>query len=150
MRALAEEVIKQLRIIEPERTIRLKADAFPPALGDRSMIREVFANLLSNALKYTTSRDPAVIEVNAKTEGDESVYSVKDNGVGFDMKYSNKLFEVFQRLHSAEEFEGTGIGLALVQRIIHRHGGRVWAEGQVNQGATFYFALSTRKEKEDG
>lgn len=149
MRALAEEVIKQFQIIEPERTARLKVDALPPTIGDRSMIREVFANLLSNALKYTAPREAAVIEVNAKTEGDENIYSVRDNGVGFDMKYAGKLFKVFQRLHSTEEFEGTGIGLALVQRIVHRHGGRVWAEGQVNQGATFYFALPIRKEKED-
>jgi PAS domain S-box-containing protein len=149
MRALVEEVIKQFQIIEPERTMRLKADVLPPALGDRSMIREVFANFLSNALKYTAPREAPVIEISGKTDGNESIYSVKDNGVGFDMKYSDKLFEVFQRLHSAEEFEGTGIGLALVQRIIRRHDGRVWAEGQVNQGATFYFALPTRKEKED-
>jgi len=149
MRALAEEVIKQFQIIEPERTARLKVDALPPTVGDRSMIREVFANLLSNALKYTAPREAAVIEVNAKTERDENIYSVRDNGVGFDMKYTGKLFKVFQRLHSTEEFEGTGIGLALVKRIVHRHGGRVWAEGQVNQGATFYFALPIRKEKED-
>jgi two-component system sensor kinase len=149
MRALAEEVIKQFQIIEPERAMRLKVDALPPALGDRSMIREVFANLLSNALKYTAPQEAAVIEVSGKTDGNESIYSVRDNGVGFDMKYAGKLFKVFQRLHSTEEFEGTGIGLALIQRIVHRHGGRVWAEGQVNQGATFYFALPTRKEKED-
>jgi light-regulated signal transduction histidine kinase (bacteriophytochrome) len=141
MRALAEEVIKQFQIIEPERTMRLKVDALPPALGDRSMIREVFANLLSNALKYTAPREAAVIEASGKTDGNESIYSVKDNGVGFDMKYADKLFQVFQRLHSADEFEGTGIGLALVKRIIQRHGGRVWAEGKVNEGATFYFSL---------
>ncbi len=141
MRAIAEEVIKQFQIIEPEQTMRLKVDALPPALGDRSMIREVFANFLSNALKYTAPREAAVIEVSGKTDGNESIYSVRDNGVGFDMKYAGKLFKVFQRLHRTEEFEGTGIGLALIQRIVHRHGGRVWAEGQVNEGATFYFSL---------
>ena len=141
MRALAEEVVKQLQIIETEKTAQLKIDSLPTALGDQSMIREVFANLLSNALKYTAPREAAVIEVSAKTDGNESIYSVRDNGVGFNMKYADKLFQVFQRLHSAEEFEGTGIGLALVQRIIHRHGGRVWAEGKVNKGATFYFSL---------
>ncbi len=141
VRAIAEEVIKQFQIFEPERTMRLKVDALPPALGDQSMIREVLMNLLSNALKYSAIRETAVIEISGKTDGNESIYSVRDNGVGFDMKYAGKLFQVFQRLHSTEEFEGTGIGLALVQRIIHRHGGRVWAEGQVNQGATFYFSL---------
>ena len=141
MRALAEEVVKQLQIIEIEKTVQIKIDSLPTAIGDRSMIREVFANLLSNALKYTAPREAPVIEVSAKTDGNESIYSVRDNGVGFDMKYAGKLFKVFQRLHGTEEFEGTGIGLALVQRIIHRHGGRVWAEGKVNKGATFYFSL---------
>ncbi|MFC1826231.1 ATP-binding protein, partial [Thermodesulfobacteriota bacterium] len=131
----------KLQIVESEKKARLKIDSLPPATGDRAMIQEVLMNLLSNALKYSSTREAAFIEVSAKTEGNEHVYSVKDNGVGFDMKYSDKLFDVFQRLHSTKEFEGTGIGLSLVQRIVQRHGGRVWGEGKVNEGATFYFSL---------
>ncbi len=131
----------------PERNLQMKIKKLPPTRGDRSMIHQVFVNLLNNAVKFTAPKK-AVIEVGGRVEGDEKVYYVKDNGVGFDMKYVDKLFRVFQRLHSVEEFEGTGIGLALVKRIIKRQGGRVWAEGNINKGATFYFTLPKRREGE--
>ncbi len=105
------------------------------------MLRQVFVNLLSNALKFTRSRPEAMIEVGAEEAEETHTYWVKDNGVGFEQAYADKLFEVFQRLHRADEFEGTGVGLAIVQRIIARHGGRVWAEGRVGEGATLYFTL---------
>jgi len=124
------------------RSIRWKIDELPTVAGDPAMLQLVFTNLLSNAVKYSRTRENATIEIGSRNgPGDESVVYVKDNGVGFDMAYANRLFGVFQRLHRAEEFEGTGIGLANVQRIVSRHGGRVWAESEPGKGATFYVAL---------
>ena len=124
------------------RKIAWKIGELPEVQADPSMMKQVWVNLISNAVKYTGKRDKARIEIGCM-EGDrnEFVFFVRDNGAGFDMKYVDKLFGVFQRLHAPEEFEGTGIGLANVRRIIHRHGGRTWAEGVVNQGATFYFSI---------
>ena len=122
--------------------IESDVQSLPPARGDCALIRQVFVNLLSNALKFTGGRDPARIEVGGAPNGaGENVYYVKDNGVGFDQQFADKLFGVFQRLHTVDEFEGTGVGLAHVQRIIQRHGGRVWAESKLNEGATFHFTL---------
>ena len=139
---LVKEALSEVKQDTDGRNIGWRIGALPNVYGDRSMLRLALVNLVSNAVKFTRNRDPAEIEIGC-TGGkqDEVVVFIKDNGVGFDMKYVNKLFGVFQRLHRAEEFEGTGIGLATVQRIIHRHGGRIWAEGVLDGGATFYFAV---------
>jgi PAS domain S-box-containing protein len=145
MDALVRDAWKELQVINPDRSMRLTVMNTPAGHGDRALIKQVCINLLSNAIKFTKYRDDAHIEAGGRTDGDENVYFVKDNGVGFDMTYYDKLFGVFQRLHSSEDFEGTGVGLATVQRIIHRHGGRVWAEGKVDEGACFYFSLQTER-----
>lgn len=140
MDQLAREICRQSELnLLP--TQNLKINRLPETKGDKALIRQVFFNLISNAVKYSRTRENALIEIGGRIENDENIYHIRDNGVGFDMKYSDKLFGVFQRLHGAEEFEGTGVGLAIVQRIVHRHGGRVWAEGEVDKGSTFYFAL---------
>ena len=146
MHELAESVVEELDETVRPRKSDFKIRNIPPASGDRALMRQVFVNLLSNAKKYTSLKEEPVIEVGGSTKNGNHIYYVKDNGAGFDMKYANKLFGVFQRLHGPEEFEGTGVGLAIVQRIIHRHGGEVWAEGKVNEGATFYFTLPRERE----
>lgn len=128
------------------RDVKLEIGSLPATHGDAAMLRQVWINLLSNAAKFSRHVPTAVIAVDAYRDGNETVYYVRDNGVGFDMQYVEKLFGVFQRLHGPTEFEGTGIGLAIVRRIITRHGGRVWAEGKINAGATIYFALPAQEK----
>ncbi len=139
--ALAQSVVEELRRLEPDRCVGVTAGPLVPALADGNMMRQVLVNLLGNAWKFTRNRSEATIEIGCTREAGETIYFVKDNGAGFEMEYAGKLFGVFQRLHRAEEFEGTGVGLAIVQRIVQRHGGRVWAEGAVDRGASFYFTL---------
>jgi light-regulated signal transduction histidine kinase (bacteriophytochrome) len=146
MQALIRDVWQELVMIHPNREMSLTTAQMPAASGDQTLIRQVYSNLLGNAVKFTQGRDPAAIEAGCIARDEEMIYYVRDNGIGFDMKFYDKLFGVFQRLHSSAEFEGTGVGLAIVQRIINRHGGRVWAEGEVDKGATFYFTLPTRPE----
>jgi PAS domain S-box-containing protein len=142
MGELVRSIAEEARRTDSDRTIDLViAPDLPPAGGDRDLLRQAVANLLQNAIKFTRDRPDARIEVGHKADGGQTVYYVKDNGAGFDQRYAGKLFGVFQRLHRAEEFEGTGVGLAIVQRIVQRHGGRVWAEGKINEGATFYITL---------
>jgi light-regulated signal transduction histidine kinase (bacteriophytochrome) len=136
-------VWEELKANNPDRSIDLKIGHVPLGRGDRSLIKQVLVNILSNAMKFTKAREVPLIEVGGYEEGKEVVYYVRDNGVGFDMQYHDKLFGVFQRLHSSADYEGTGVGLAIVHRIINKHGGRVWAEGLVDKGATFYFSLPT-------
>lgn len=141
---IVKSIVGELAPDTQGRKIRWHVGDLPKCYGDQAMLRLVFTNLVSNALKFTRIRDQAEIEIGSLNhKPDEIVIFVKDNGVGFDMKYKDKLFGVFQRLHSQEAFEGTGIGLATVQRIVHRHGGKVWPESSVDHGATFYVALPT-------
>ncbi|HRE08706.1 MAG TPA: ATP-binding protein, partial [Opitutaceae bacterium] len=139
---LIEETRRGLEPVIGDREIHWKIAPLPRIQGDPAMLSQVFVNLLGNAVKYTRGRTPAEIEIGVGGEEDgRIIFFVRDNGAGFDPRYAGKLFGVFQRLHRADEFEGTGIGLANVRRIMTRHGGRTWAEGQVNQGATFFFTL---------
>jgi light-regulated signal transduction histidine kinase (bacteriophytochrome) len=141
MGELVNEVIREMADETGKRNIQWDIKPLPTIRGDRALLKQVWMNLLSNAVKYTRPRDPAKISLAACQKNGEWEFYVEDNGVGFDEHYKDKMFGVFQRLHSAEDFEGTGIGLANVQRIILRHGGRTWAKGEVEKGATFYFTM---------
>jgi light-regulated signal transduction histidine kinase (bacteriophytochrome) len=138
---LVRQVWAEMQPQQAERDVNITIDELPACQADPALLKQVLGNLLSNALKYTCERERAEIRVGWKEMEGQNVYFVQDNGMGFDMQYAHKLFGMFERLHRIGEYEGTGIGLAVVQRIVHRHGGRVWAKGAVDQGATFYFAL---------
>jgi signal transduction histidine kinase len=141
MEKMARAVCAELLAADSENKLQWEIEPIPPARGDNSMLRQVFVNLLSNAIKFSRNQETPLIKVGARVEENETVYYVKDNGVGFDMRYVDRLFGVFQRLHTVDEFEGSGIGLAIVKRIVSRHGGRVWAQSKLNEGSTIYFAL---------
>jgi len=139
--ALVHEVLDELRHKQADRRIELQVSELPDCVGDPALLRQVLVNLLSNAFKFTRQRKQAMIEVGCRQQRGENVYFVRDNGAGFDTQHAEKLFGVFQRFHRVDEFEGTGVGLSIVQRVIQRHGGRIWAEAEVDKGATFYFTL---------
>lgn len=148
MDGLVKTTLEELKPQMDGRNVRVEPGTLPPVLGDAAMLHQVLINLIGNSIKFTRNKDCAVIDITGHTDGDENVYCVKDNGAGFDMQYSDRLFGVFQRVHGVEEFEGTGIGLAIVKRIVTRHGGRAWAEGKPGEGAAFYFTLPASKEDE--
>ncbi|MBC3796934.1 PAS domain-containing sensor histidine kinase [Acetobacterium tundrae] len=148
MNEIVDTLIQPVKEQEIDRKIEFKIEPMPLAFGDLEMMRSVWANLIENAVKFTRKKDLTKIVIGATENENEIIYYIKDNGVGFDMNYASKLFTVFQRLHLRKDYEGTGIGLATVQRVITRHGGKIWAESKVGEGATFYFSLINRKESE--
>lgn len=143
---LVQNVVEDFRQLEKGRTIRFRVDPLPNAYGDQITIKQVWANLISNAVKYTRNTEVAEIHIGFEEKEHEVIYFIRDNGAGFEMQYYSKLFGVFQRLHSIQEFDGTGVGLAIVHRIITKHGGKVWAEGKRNEGAVFYFSLARKMQ----
>jgi light-regulated signal transduction histidine kinase (bacteriophytochrome) len=149
LRSIVDEVVAEVVESLGDRSVEWRVGPLPELEADAAMLRQVFRNLIGNAVKYTGTREHALIEIGT-TQGDESkaVVFVRDNGVGFDMTYADKLFGVFQRLHRVDEFEGTGVGLANVRRIVERHGGATWAEGRVGLGAVFYFSLPLKAESQ--
>ena len=146
-RNLVGAALDELHYLREGRRIEVRLGDLPDSSGDPVLLKQVWINLLSNAFKYTRKREAAKVEIGCKPAPEGDIYFVRDNGTGFDMRYADKLFGVFQRLHRDEEFEGTGVGLAIVQRIINRHGGRVWAEAEENRGAAFYFTLNQETGK---
>jgi light-regulated signal transduction histidine kinase (bacteriophytochrome) len=147
---LARTIVVDLQKADSGRIVTVNIERRLSVQGDKRLLHIMLTNLLGNAWKFTSKRTPATIDFGREQQGDESVYFVRDNGAGFDMAYVDKLFGAFQRLHTVSEFDGTGIGLATVQRIVRRHGGHVWGEGGVNEGAAFYFTLANFKETGNG
>ena len=147
---LADDVIAELQKRDAGRRVAVHIEEGLATSGDKRLLRIMLSNLLGNAWKFTSKREAAEINFGREQRNGETVFYVRDNGAGFEMAFADKLFGAFQRLHTADEFEGTGIGLATVQRIVNRHGGRVWAEGAIEKGATFYFTFSNFKEIGDG
>ena len=147
MTTLVNSIYHELASPEIQEKFVFSVSPLPDAFGDPTLIRQVWANLISNAIKYTLPKEERRIEIGGRVESDMNIYYIKDTGVGFNPDYTHKLFGLFQRLHKAEEFEGTGVGLAIVQRIVLRHGGKVWAEGKENEGATFWFSIPIRKRR---
>jgi light-regulated signal transduction histidine kinase (bacteriophytochrome) len=141
MTALTQVVLHEMRMDDATIAAEIKVHELKPCVADQMLIRQVWINLISNAIKYSKKKEKPQIEIGSYEKGNSTVYYVKDNGAGFDMKFAAKLFGVFIRLHDRSEFDGTGVGLALVHRIITKHGGKVWANGKVNEGAVFYFSL---------
>jgi signal transduction histidine kinase len=144
MSALVYEVLEELQYEPGSRKIETKVGELPPSVGDPALVKQVLMNLMANAFKFTSKKEQAVIEIGSERQNGKTVYFVRDNGVGFDAQKAKDLFNPFRQLHSLEGFEGTGIGLSIVQRIVNRHGGHIWAEAEVNKGATFYFTLSAK------
>jgi signal transduction histidine kinase len=141
MKQVLDDALSEVRLLLENRKVEFKISELPEVVGDYNLLRMVWINLLDNAIKYTRPRKKAVIQIDCKKEKKEFIFCIRDNGVGFDMQYADKLFGVFQRLHAVDEFEGNGIGLSNVRRIISRHSGRTWAEAEVDKGAAFYFSL---------
>ena len=146
MRPLVQQIFDEIKKQYEDKQVNFILGDILPSMVDISLMRQVWVNLFSNAFKFSSKKGIIEIEIGSYKEQSEIIYFIKDKGAGFDMKYVDKLFRVFQRLHNLNEFQGTGVGLAIVQRIIHRHGGRVWAEGEINKGAAFYFSLPYKKE----
>jgi light-regulated signal transduction histidine kinase (bacteriophytochrome) len=141
MNHLVQDVYDEVTLLSDRARLTFNLESLPMAIGDPSVLRQVLVNLLSNAVKYSSHRPQALIHVRGEQKDGMCTYHIQDNGAGFDMHYVSKLFGVFQRLHSEREFPGTGVGLAIAQRIVHRHGGQIWGEGRVDHGATFSFTL---------
>jgi light-regulated signal transduction histidine kinase (bacteriophytochrome) len=137
---LVKEVLKEIRKDPSSENVEFKTGDLPPCQADPGLLKQVYVNLVSNAVKYSRKRDHPLVWIGSLSQDGKLIFFVRDNGIGFDMKYANKIFGVFQRLQTGDDYEGTGIGLAIVQRIIEMHGGRIWVESQVDKGTTFYFS----------